>query len=357
MDNFASPLDKLTKVGSLYDEISTDVLRCFACANRCLIPNGQRGICKVRFNEQGVLRVAWGYVAGLNADPIEKKPFFHVLPAATAVTFGMLGCDFHCDFCQNWFSSQALRDEQCDAAMQRIQLISPEQIIDTALKAKAQVIASSYNEPLITSEWAIDIFRLAVEEGICCVYVSNGNVTREVLSALKPYLTAIKIDLKTMQDKQYRSLGGVLQNILDGIQLAYEFGFWVEIVTLIIPGYNDSEGEMKETAQFIASISKDIPWHVTAFHPDYKMRTPPPTQAATLMRAAQIGEQAGLHYVYAGNLPARTAGYENTRCPACHATLVERSGFQVIKNNIVGGHWCPVCSYEINGIWTSYPKP
>jgi pyruvate formate lyase activating enzyme len=318
-DPFDAPIDRLTKTGTFFEKVDSSTVRCYACAHRCLIHDGKRGICNVRFNKGGVLYVPWGYVAGLNPDPIEKKPFFHVLPSAIALTFGMLGCDFHCDFCQNWFSSQVLRDTLCDTAQYRIQQLSPEQIVQTARRYGARVIASSYNEPLITSEWAIDIFQLAVQEGIRCVYVSNGNATPEVLSALKPYLTAIKIDLKTMQDRQYRQLGGVLENILNGIQLAYRLGFWVEIVTLIIPNYNDSDAELKDIAQFIASLSADIPWHVTAFHPDYKRTSSPPTPASTLLRAVKIGEEAGLHYVYAGNLPGRTGGYENT--PVLLATL------------------------------------
>jgi len=351
-DSFEAPIDQLTKAGTFFKKEDGNTVRCYACAHRCLIHDGKRGICNVRFNKGGVLYVPWGYVAGLNPDPIEKKPFFHVLPSATALTFGMLGCDFHCDFCQNWFSSQVLRDKLCDTAQYRIQEVMPEQIVQTARRYGARVIASSYNEPLITSEWALDIFQLAVQEGIRCVYVSNGNATSEVFSALKPFLTAIKIDLKTMQDRQYRQLGGVLKNVLNGIQLAYQFGFWVEIVTLIIPNYNDSDAELKDIAQFIASLSVDIPWHVTAFHPDYKRTSSSPTPASTLLRAVKIGEEAGLHYVYAGNLAGRTGGYENTRCPSCHSTIIERFGFQVLKNNLAGNHWCPVCGTPIAGIWS-----
>ena len=253
----------------------------------------RRGICQVRFNQGGKLRVPWGYVAGLQADPIEKKPFFHVLPGSDALTFGMLGCDFHCANCQNWVSSQMLRDPAADESIGYLRRISPEQMVLAAKRSGASVIASSYNEPLITSEWAVSIFKLAVEQGIKCVYVSNGNATPQVLDYLRPYLSAYKIDLKTMRDKQYRQLGGVLKNVLDTIRRAHELGLWVEVVTLVIPGFNDSTEELLDAGRFITSVSPDIPWHVTAFHPDYKMTEPHPTPVKTLQRAAEIGQEVG----------------------------------------------------------------
>ena len=301
-----------------------DSVICYACGHRCMIREGRRGICQVRFNDKGVLRVPWGYVAALQVDPIEKKPFFHILPGSDALTFGMLGCDFHCSYCQNWLSSQTLRDPASNGSINHIQRISPEQIVSYAKRTGAGVIASSYNEPLITSEWAVSIFKQAQQSGIQCVYVSNGNATPEVLSYLKPYLVGYKIDLKTMQDKQYRKLGGVLNNVLDSIRLAQDLGLFVEIVTLVVPGFNDLTSELMDAGRFIASVSADIPWHVTAFHPDYKMTEPPPTSVDTIIRAAEIGQEAGLKYVYAGNIPGRTGEYENTFCSNCSTTLIER---------------------------------
>jgi len=255
----ADVLDELTAEGELFEKLDDDAVRCYACGHRCLIREGRRGICKVRFNQGGVLKVPWGYVAGLQADPIEKKPFYHVLPGSDALTFGMLGCDFHCDFCQNWLSSQALRDPASTKAGHYIRRISAEQIVKSGVRAGAAVVASSYNEPLITSEWAVGIFKLAQDAGMKCVYVSNGNATPEVLEYLRPYLVGYKIDLKTMQDKQYRRLGGVLDHVLDSIRLAHELGLWVEVVTLVIPGFNDSTEELMDTARFIRSVSTDIP--------------------------------------------------------------------------------------------------
>jgi pyruvate formate lyase activating enzyme len=347
-------LDRLTVEGELYDKLDDEnAVRCYACAHRCLIRPGRRGICQVRFNQEGVLRVPWGYVAGLNPDPIEKKPFYHFLPGSIALTFGMLGCDLHCDFCQNWLSSQVLRDPAADESIGYIRQITPEQVATVAQRTGASVVASSYNEPLITSEWGVAIFRKALEVGAKCVFVSNGNATPEVLKYLRPYLTGYKIDLKTMQDRHYRQLGAALKNVLDSIKLAHELGLWVEVVTLVVPGFNDSTDEMMEAGQFIASVSPDIPWHVTAFHPDYKMTDPPPTSVKTLQRAAEVGQEAGLKYVYAGNLPGRLSEYENTYCPKCHTLLIERTGYMIHAYRINGQGKCPKCGTKIAGVWVT----
>ena len=356
MANLVDILDSLTAPGELVEEQPDNTVRCTACGHRCLIREGRRGICQVRFNQGGNLRVPWGYVAALQADPIEKKPFFHVLPGADALTFGMLGCDFHCSYCQNWLTSQALRDPASDRSIEYVRRISPEQLVQFALRAGAEVIASSYNEPLITSEWAVAIFRQANEAGLKCVYVSNGNATPEALQYLRPHLVGYKIDLKTMQDRHYRRLGGVLEHVLDSIRLAHELGLWVEVVTLTVPGFNDSTDELMDAARYIASVSPDIPWHVTAFHPDYKMTDPPPTSVATLLRAAEIGQEAGLHFVYAGNIPGRTREYEHTFCPSCQTLLIERSGFTVYRYHLTAKGTCPKCGSVIPGVWTEQPE-
>jgi len=306
--------------------------------------------------------VPWGYVAALNADPVEKKPFYHLLPGSTALTFGMLGCDFHCGYCQNWLTSQVLRDPVADESINFVRRISPEQIVEVAHRSGAKVIASSYNEPLITSEWAVAIFKKAVLAGMMCVYVSNGNATPEVLEYLRPYLTGMKIDLKSMQDKNYRQLGGVLKNILDTIKRVKELGLWLEVVTLVVPGFNDSTAELWEAARFLSGISPDIPWHVTAFHSDYKMSDTGNTPARSLLRAAEIGREAGLHYVYAGNLPGQVDEYETTACPTCNTALVKRTGYlvQSVSINPLGN--CPHCGTTIAGVWsppfsTKFTKP
>lgn len=344
----ADYLDSLTVPGELYERLDDNAVRCFACAHRCLIREGRRGICKVRFNKGGVLYVPHNYAAGIQADPIEKKPFYHVLPGADALTFGMLGCDMHCGYCQNWLTSQALRDAAAGVQPTRV---TASQLVDSAIRAGAKAVVSSYNEPLITTEWAVDVFKLAREHDLVCGYVSNGNATPEVLDYLRPWAQCYKIDLKTMQDKNYRQLGAVLQHILDGIKMVYERGFWLEIVTLVVPGFNNSPEELREMAEFIASVSPDIPWHVTAFHPDYKMVGEGGTTVRDLVQAAEIGKEAGLHFVYAGNLPGRVHDLENTYCPNCNALLIERYGYHIQSYRITTTGTCPECGAQIPGIW------
>lgn len=341
-------LDQLTVEGELYERLPDDAVRCYACGHRCLIREGREGICRVRFNRGGKLYVPDGYVGALQVDPTEKKPFFHILPGSATLTFGMLGCDLHCGYCQNWLTSQTLRDAEAGVAPQ---LVTPEQLVAIGKQYRVQLFGSSYNEPLITSEWSAKIFKAALQAGFRCVYISNGNATPQVLDYLKPYLVGYKIDLKSMRDRNYRQLGTTLNNVLDGVKMVHERGIWTEIVTLIVPGFNDSPEELWDAARFIASISPDIPWHVTAFHKDYKMLDPDNTTADDLIRAAEIGLEAGLHYVYAGNLPGRTRSYENTYCPNCNELLVTRVGFRVLQNKLAGRGTCPKCGTTIPGIW------
>ncbi len=332
-------------------------VRCLACGHRCLVRPGKAGVCKVRFNaaaagaREGSLRAPGGYVAGLQIDPIEKKPFFHAYPGRDALSFGMLGCDLHCSYCQNWVTSQALRD---DAAAARPRFCDAELLAATALQHRAPVVVSTYNEPLITADWAVEVFRRAQAKGLVCGFVSNGNATPEVLEFLRPYVRLYKVDLKSFSDRNYRKLGCTLSNVLETIARLVEMGFWVEIVTLVIPGFNDSPGELEAIAKFIAGVSPDIPWHATAFHPDYKMTDPPRTTSAVLDRAYRAGKDAGLRFVYPGNLPGEVGGRENTFCPACDALLIQRRGFYVIENRMRGND-CPECSAPIAGVWEEVP--
>jgi pyruvate formate lyase activating enzyme len=302
----------------------------------------------VRFNENGQLKVPFGYVAGLQADPVEKKPFYHFLPGSTALTFGMLGCDFHCAYCQNWVTSQALRDP---ASLAPIQVISADQIVATARRANARMIVSSYNEPLITAEWAAAVFEKARSQGFLCAFVSNGNATPEVLDFIAPFLAAYKVDLKCFNDRNYRQLGGVLSTVTESIARIHERRIWVEVVTLLVPGFNDSEAELRAMAHFLASVSQNIPWHVTAFHPDYKMTDPANTTASDLLRAAEIGVEEGLRFVYAGNAAGRVGEWEHTRCPGCARPLVKRRGYHILENLVTSEGKCPTCSAVVPGIW------
>jgi pyruvate formate lyase activating enzyme len=502
---FSLELDRRVEegaLGTLYEKLPDNQVRCYACAHRCLIKDGLRGICKVRYNRGGTLMVPRGYVGALQCDPIEKKPFFHAFPGTDALTFGMLGCDLHCSYCftgdvrvatnsgmprlvdlwdessadpdgdirrrqpragltatgqdgrqhdvrwvfrhdyegelvslkpkllnpfeatpehpilatrrpgkeepsfvpagdlttrhfvcvpvagmldflpvddisrrhrrgpvfnletsgphtylanhavvhncQNWVTSQALRDP---GALADPMDITPRQLVDIAQRQGAGVVATSYNEPLITSEWAVEVFKEARPRGFTTAYISNGNATREVLEYIRPWTDLYKIDLKSFRDKNYRSLGGKLENIVNGIQMVHAMGFWLEIVTLIIPGFNDSDEELADIARFLSGLSPSIPWHVTAFHKDYKMQDPDNTTAETLLRAARIGEAAGLQYIYAGNLPGRVGRYEDTRCPRCQATLIRRVGYRILEDRLTGRGSCFKCQQPIPGVW------
>jgi pyruvate formate lyase activating enzyme len=340
-------LARLTREGELYEKLPNDRVRCVACGHRCMIPPGFDGVCRVRFNQGGTLRVPWGYVGGVQVDPVEKKPFFHALPGARALSFGMLGCDYHCANCQNFLTSQALRDPDVTPSAQEI---SAREIAMLAKEHGARIVTSTYNEPLITSEWGMAVFREAKRAGLVCSYVSNGNATPEVLDYIQPYVSLYKVDLKSFRDKHYRELGGTLERVLWTIRELHERGFWLEVVTLVIPGFNDSDEELREIAEFLVAVSPDIPWHVTAFHKDYKMTDPENTSVATLLRAAEVGTRAGLRFVYAGNLPGRVGRWENTYCPGCHALLVERVGYRIVQNRIARGT-CPDCGRAIPGFW------
>jgi pyruvate formate lyase activating enzyme len=332
----------------LIEPISKDRLRCYACGHECPIPDGAFGVCRVRFNRGGRLHVPWGYVGGVQCDPIEKKPFFHARPGALAFSFGMLGCDLHCSYCQNWVTSQALRDPH---AISPPLDVDPATLVHEAIHLGGKVVVSTYNEPLITSEWAVAIFKEARSAGLMTAYVSNGNGTPRVLEYLRPWVDLYKVDLKSFQDKHYRQLGGRIEPILYTIRTLREMGIWLEIVTLLIPGFNDSRDELEALTTFVAGVSPDIPWHVTAFHKDYRMNDPENTTPEMLMQAAEIGKRNGLRYVYAGNLPGQVGDLEHTRCHNCQAMLVERYGYFIQDYRLTPEGTCPDCRTAIPGRW------
>jgi pyruvate formate lyase activating enzyme len=350
MSTLAEILARETRDGELYRTLPDGRLQCYACGHCCPLPEGAIGVCKVRFNEGGRLRVPWGYVGGVQCDPIEKKPFFHAHPGALAYSFGMLGCDLHCAYCQNWVTSQALRDPAASAPPLGV---GPEALVRDALRLGARVMVSTYNEPLITSEWAVAIFKEAKAAGLVTGYVSNGNGTPEVLDYLRPWVDLYKVDLKSFDDRHYRQLGGRIDPILDTIRRLHAMGFWLEIVTLLIPGFNDSPDELARLTSFVASVSPDVPWHVTAFHGDYKMTDPEDTTADMLLAAADIARQSGLRYVYAGNLPGRVGRLEDTFCPSCGETLVSRYGYHVRRYRLTAGGRCPSCEAVVPGRWST----
>src|SRR5687767_11882093 len=232
-------------------------IQCFACGHRCLVKPGRDGVCRVRFNDNGVLQVPHGYVGPLACDPIEKKPFWHFLPGSDALTFGMLGCDYHCGYCQNWVTSQMLRDPDAIAQPKRC---TPQQLVDYAIQHAAPVVASSYNEPLITSEWAVDVFKVAKARGLKCAYISNGNGTPQVLDFIRPYVDGYKVDLKTFSDRNYRQLGGVLENVIATIRMLKERGFWVEIVTLVVPSFSDDTDDLRSEERSVGRVCRCRRW-------------------------------------------------------------------------------------------------
>jgi len=346
MSTLADLLARETREGELYDVLPDGRLRCYACGHECPLPNGAIGVCKVRFNDGGRLRVPWGYVGGVQCDPIEKKPFFHAYPGALAYSFGMLGCDLHCAYCQNWVTSQALRDP---AAVAPPTHASPEAMVQDARRLGARVLVSTYNEPLITSEWAVSIFKEAKAAGLVTGFVSNGNGTPRVLEYLRPLIDLYKVDLKSFDDRHYRELGGRIGPILDTIRRLHAMNVWVEIVTLLIPGFNDSVDELTRLTDFLANVSPGIPWHVTAFHGDYKMHDTPDTTPEMLMEAADIGHRAGLKFVYAGNLPGQVGSLEDTRCSSCDETVIARSGYRIRDYRITPNGCCPSCGTPVPG--------
>lgn len=345
-------IKRLTKPSELCEHLPDRRIRCLACAHRCTLQEGRSGVCGLRFIQDSALMVPSGYVACAQVDPIEKKPFSHFLPGSQVLTFGMLGCNFRCEFCQNWETSQALSDKQIKTEWLAVKEIPAEHLIKTAVNSGAASIASSYNEPFITVEWAAEIFKLAKAAGLKTAFVSNGFASPESLAFIRPWLDGLKVDLKSMQDERYRQMGGRLQPVLDTIANAHQMGLWVEVVTLVIPGFNDSNEELWETGRFLTSISADIPWHVTAYHPDYKMQDAPPTSSDTLQRAAEIGQEAGLHFVYAGNLPGKVGSLEDTHCPGCGKAVIKRRGYWILENRLTTEGVCPDCNIPVKGVWT-----
>jgi len=341
-------VNEQVREGELYEKLDRNRVRCYACGHCCPIPEGQPGVCKVRYNRGGTLYVPWGYVGGVQCDPIEKKPFFHAYPGALAYSFGMLGCDLHCGYCQNWVTSQALRDPN---AVSPPLEASPEALVRDALRQGAKVLVSTYNEPLITSEWAVAVFKEARAAGLTTGFVSNGNGTPQVLEYLRPWIDLYKVDLKSFDDRHYHELGGRIGPILDTIRALHQMGIWLEIVTLLIPGFNDSEKELHGLTEFLAGVSSDIPWHVTAFHKDYKMEAPDNTRPKDLLRAVEIGKQAGLRHIYAGNLPGVVGDHENTRCHNCGYTVIKRRSYFVEDYRLTPDGCCPSCKSAIPGRW------
>jgi len=331
----------------LYEKLGEDRVRCHLCAHRCTIADGKRGICEVRENRGGVLyTLVYGLSISQAIDPVEKKPLFHFYPGSTAFSYATVGCNFRCSFCQNWKISQMVRDEGRLLGHEA----SPNHLASAARHYGCKSIAYTYTEPTIFFEYAYDTAVIAARWNIKSIYVTNGYMTEEMLDAFGPHLHAANVDLKAFSDEFYHTTCGArLQPVLDAIKAMKERDIWVEITTLVVPGLNDSEEELGQIAEFIAQeVGKETPWHVSRFRPDYKMRDEHATPRDTLDRAREIGLDAGLRYVYEGNLPG-TDG-ENTYCYNCHNFLIRRHGFGIVDNLILPGNKCSYCGVVIDGV-------
>ena len=334
------------KEARLYQKLDDGKVQCHTCAHRCTIDKGKRGTCRVRENREGVLySLVYGKAIAMHVDPIEKKPLFHFYPGTRSFSVATAGCNMRCLNCQNADISQLPRDRDLIGG----QDVSPEVVVDAALKHRCRTVAYTYTEPAVYLDFAFDTSKLAHEKGVKNIFVTNGHFSEESLSMIAPYLDAANVDLKSFSDETYRNnCGARLQPVLDTIRGMKELGIWVEVTTLLIPDLNDSEEELRSIAKFLSELDPGIPWHVSRFHPTYRMMDRPPTPKQSIQRACQIGMEEGIRYVYSGNVPGEER--ESTFCYSCGARLIHRWGFEVAGNRIVNGK-CPECSSKIDGVW------
>jgi pyruvate formate lyase activating enzyme len=354
-----------------YERLPGNEVRCTLCPHDCRIHDGGRGACAVRYNDRGVLyTLVYDKVVSREIDPIEKKPLFHFLPGTRAYSIATVGCNLRCAFCQNWDISQwpkemlprGLAAEPAEPLCPQLaaledaivgERVTPRQIVDAALATGCRSIAYTYTEPTIFYELAFDTAVLARARGLKNVFVTNGFISEAPLRHLAAVLDAANVDLKFFDPESYKRISRArLEPILDAIRLYRALGVWVEVTTLVIPGVNDSDEELRNIARFVASVGGEVPWHVSQFYPAWKMLDRPVTPVETLRRAAEIGRAAGLRYVYEGNVPGESG--ENTWCPGCRALLIRRYGHRVLDNRMRGGE-CPECGFRIDGVGMSAP--
>ena len=338
------------KEAMLYEKLSDSRVRCNLCAHRCVILEGKHGICQVRENRNGVLyTLVYGRIIAEHVDPVEKKPLRHFYPGSTAYSIATPGCNFRCEWCQNWEISQMPRQQHLTTGKET----SPEETVAAAQRARSRSIAYTYTEPTVFFEYTYDTARLAHAAGLANVYVTNGYMTEEMLETLQPYLDAANVDLKAFRDETYRKyVGARLQPVLDSVKSMKRLGIWLEVTTLVVPGINDDPEELRDAAQFVADeLGVDTPWHISHFFPAYEMIDLPPTPVAVLEQARKIGLEAGLRYVYVGNVP----GEENTSCHSCGRLLIRRSGYWILENNVEPDQRCPDCGAGV-GVQETAPS-
>ena len=328
----------------LYEIMESDKISCFLCSHHCLIPDGKFGICNVRENRGGVLYThAYGEIIAQHIDPIEKKPLYHFLPGSRSFSIATIGCNFQCGFCQNWQISQV---KEAKALGLRSEEVKPEDVVRQAKRSGTKSISYTYSEPTIFFEYAYEISQLAKKEGLFNVFVTNGYMTKEMIQTIYPYLDAANIDLKSFRDDYYRkTCKGRLAPVLESIERMKKLNIWIEVTTLLVPGQNDSEEELREIADFLVQLDPSIPWHISRFYPQYKMEDLESTPLGTLNQAYEIGKNAGLRYVYLGNVGKEN----NTYCHQRHRLLIERTGFSIGAYQINEGQ-CPDCQTPVGGV-------
>jgi len=334
----------MRKKAMLYETLDNDRVRCLLCAHNCKIDDSKYGFCGVRVNEKGVLYTSvYAEAVAACVDPIEKKPLYHFLPGTRTFSIATAGCNFRCPFCQNWQISQQSKNSAFPAGRE----LNPEEVIRQAKKHKCKSISYTYTEPTVFFEYAYDTSKLSKKEGLFNTFVTNGYMRGEALEKIKPYLDACNVDLKSFNDETYKKIcKGSLRPVLESIRRMKKLGIWVEVTTLVVPGLNDSDKELKGIAAFIKTVDSGIPWHISRFHPDYKFTDTESTPPASLARAESIGKAEGLKYVYLGNV----AEEGNTRCYKCGKELIARSGYAIRENNIRNGK-CPACGLAVEGVW------
>ncbi len=333
------------KEARLYKKLKNKSVRCHLCNHRCLIKPGKRGICFVRENQEGTLySLVYGLATAANIDPIEKKPLFHFQPGTQSFSIATAGCNFRCEFCQNWQESQITKGKEGRIIGSKL---SPEEVVKQAKENNCASIAYTYTEPTIFFEYAQDTARLAKKEKITNVFVTNGFQTPETIKEMAKFVDAANVDLKSFSENFYQKIcGGRLKPVLESIKLMHQAGIWLEITTLVVPKQNDSKKELKQIAQFIAKIDKNMPWHISRFHPDYRMTDLSPTPLETLEMAYDLGKEAGLKYVYLGNII--TEDKENTYCPKCNNLAIKRLGYQVEISGVNQKGECSKCGRDLN---------
>lgn len=336
----------MIKEAILYSKLSNNRVQCGICSHRCVIHQGRRGICGVRENKNGVLySLVYKTLIADNVDPIEKKPFYHFLPGSFSYSIATVGCNFRCDFCQNSQISQMPRS----TLMIMGEDTEPATIVRRAKANSCQTISYTYTEPTVYLETVLETAKFASQEGLKNILVTNGFMTAEALELIAPFISAANVDLKSFREDYYKKLcGGRLQPVLDSLKKMKQMGIWLEITTLLVPGLNDSDEELKEITAFIAALGLEIPWHISRFHPQFKMPDRAVTPVEALHRARRFGLDAGLRYVYSGNAPGDEG--ENTCCPNCGNPLLERRGFTIIRNNLQDAA-CARCGKKLEGIF------